>query len=155
MAKISKKKVIVPGDALDILMAANGLDEKSLGKAISESPSTIKNIIDGKKDMSISIAVKLATILKTSKDFWINVQLEYELSKGKVVQVKPAARGRKPSRGRKASNEPSLFGEAEEDKKPQGKTKAGGSGRPRGRKPAKKETEDPVIPAVPEEKTEN
>ena len=103
---MAKTKIIVPGDALYILMASRGLTEKTLGAAINESPQTIKAIIEGKRELSITHAVKFGTFFKTDIAFWFNVQLGYDESKTKVTKQKTVRKAKKAKQAAKSPTPP-------------------------------------------------
>jgi len=125
----NKQKTVSPGDALYVLMLANGMDEKTLGTTTKENPAVIKSIIEGKKEISINLAVKLTSIFKTNPSFWINIHSTHE---------QPKPRGRKP--GKKANTT---------TKKPKTPKKTKVESKPRVKKPrTQKEEKIPETPKV-------
>ena len=105
MAK-AKKKIIVPGDALNILMASKGLNEKTLGSIIKESPQAIKAIIDGKRELTLTQAVKFSSFFETDLSFWFEVQLSYDESKTKTRKPQTVRKARKAKATVKTSSHP-------------------------------------------------
>ena len=92
------KKTITPGDALSVLMEAKGFTEKTLASAIKEKSQIITSIIDGKKELTISLMVKLSNALDTNLAFWLNLQLAHELPIEKKTRQKTIRKARKAKR---------------------------------------------------------
>ena len=119
---MTTKKTISLGDAVAVLMAAKGYTEKTLGEAIKESPQTIRAVIDGKKELSINLAIKLTNVFQTNLTFWMDIVSSNDKPTVKVVKQRKA---RKP-RAKKASSD--IKPEVSEDKpkairKPRGPNK--------------------------------
>ena len=69
-----------------------------LAKSINVPPNRLYLIIKGDRDISVDTAVRLATFLDMEPEFWLNLQMSYELnqfqqSNPKIKdQIKPLRR---------------------------------------------------------------
>lgn len=50
-----------------------------LAKEIDVSESLVSQIINGKKSMSVDLAIRLGRYFNTSPELWINIQRRYDL----------------------------------------------------------------------------
>ncbi len=72
-----------------------GITQKELAKNISVPYQRINEIINGKRGISPSTALRLAKFFGTSEDFWINLQLRWDLYRAMkkeeevLKQIKP------------------------------------------------------------------
>ena len=56
-----------------------GITQKELSKGIRVPYQRINEIINGKRGITPSTALRLAKFFGTSEDFWINLQLRWDL----------------------------------------------------------------------------
>lgn len=78
--KKSKMKPLHPGEVLleEFLIPMN-ISQNRLGLDISVPPRRINEIIHGKRGISADTALRLAQYFNMSPQFWLGLQMEYEL----------------------------------------------------------------------------
>ncbi len=69
-----------PGEVLKDELDEVGLTQSALAKHIGVLPKTINEICRGKRGISAEMAVKLSKALGGSPQFWLNLQINWELS---------------------------------------------------------------------------
>lgn len=67
-----------PGYYIDEARQHNGLNITQFAKTLGMDTQLLKDIINGKKDVDESIALKLSTKLHTSREIWLNYQKAYD-----------------------------------------------------------------------------
>ncbi len=73
-----------PGEMLlEEFLKPMGLTQTQLSKAVQVPYSKINDIINGKRDITPGIALRLAKFFGMSEDFWLNLQLRWDLYKAK------------------------------------------------------------------------
>jgi addiction module HigA family antidote len=75
-----KEKPQTPGTALQALMADYQVSPNMLAKAISLSPSGVRQIASGQTRITVPVALRLAKYFGTTPDYWINLQTVKDLS---------------------------------------------------------------------------
>ncbi len=55
------------------------LTQKQLARSLHVSYPIINELVNGKRGISPSLALRLAKFFNTSPDFWMNLQLRWEL----------------------------------------------------------------------------
>ncbi|RLA97514.1 MAG: addiction module antidote protein, HigA family [Deltaproteobacteria bacterium] len=74
------RKPTHPGEMLlEEFLKPMGMTQKELSKNIRVPYQRINEIINGKRGISPSTALRLAKFFGTSEDFWINLQLRWDL----------------------------------------------------------------------------
>lgn len=69
-----------PGKVLsEIYMAEMGLSQTGLAKRCGCAARKINEIVNGKRGISPSFALKLESVLGTSAEMWVRMQAEYDL----------------------------------------------------------------------------
>ncbi len=69
-----------PGEMLlEEFLKPMGMTQKELSKAIKVPYQRINEIINGKRGITPSTALRLAKFFGTSEDFWLNLQLRWDL----------------------------------------------------------------------------
>lgn len=69
-----------PGEMLlDEFLAPRGLTQRELADAIHVSYQRINEIVNGRRNVTPSTALRLARFFGTSPDFWMNLQLRWDL----------------------------------------------------------------------------
>ena len=93
-----------PGEMLlEEFLVPLGLTQKELSKAIQVPYQRINEIINKKRGITPSTALRLARFFGVSEDFWLNLQLRWDLSKAKkredeeIQSIKPLALPQKPT----------------------------------------------------------
>lgn len=59
------------GDTIGDILEERNISIEELASMISYSPSFIRDLIDGKEDMTEELAIKLEQTLGSTKEFWI------------------------------------------------------------------------------------
>ncbi len=70
---------IHPGEILKDEMDALKLSAAELARAISVPANRISQIVAGKRNISADTALRLGKLLSTGPQFWLNLQMAYEL----------------------------------------------------------------------------
>ncbi len=71
-----------PGEILnEEFLVPLGITSHYLSKQLNLSPSRIAEIIKGKRSITANTAIRLAKFFGTSSQFWLNLQVEYDISK--------------------------------------------------------------------------
>lgn len=83
-----------PGDVLLDELSERGISQSSLATHIGVLSKTINEICRRKRGLSAEMAVKLSMALGASPQFWLNLQMNWELSQvspQRVRKIKPIA----------------------------------------------------------------
>ncbi len=64
-------------------MAPLGLSQYALAKAIKVPPRRINEIVQGKRRISADTALRLSRYFGNSAQFWLNLQVQYDLRREK------------------------------------------------------------------------
>ncbi len=75
---ISPDLVIHPGETIADLLQERGITQKELALRTGESESFLSDVIQGKKDISKSLASSLQVIFDVPESFWLNLQANYD-----------------------------------------------------------------------------
>lgn len=70
---------IHPGEILKDEMDALNLSSAELARAINVPANRISQIVSGKRNISADTALRLGKLLSTGPQFWLNLQMAYEL----------------------------------------------------------------------------
>jgi antitoxin HigA-1 len=71
---------ISPGDVLrDIILSHPQITQERLAKAMQVSRFSINQIVNGKRAVTAEMALKLARVLSTTPDLWLNLQKDVDL----------------------------------------------------------------------------
>jgi len=74
------KNIQTPGTELNALLKKHGLNCNRLAKAINMSNAMVRLLVLDKSPVSIAAAFRLAKFFKTQPKYWLNLQMEYDLS---------------------------------------------------------------------------
>jgi addiction module HigA family antidote len=69
-----------------------GITQSELAGAIDTSFNRINEIVNGKRGISTSTALRLAKFFGTSADLWLNLQLSWEIYETREAEKKVLAR---------------------------------------------------------------
>ena len=73
---------VPPGEILkEEFLKPLGLTATALAKAIEVPPNRITAILKGDRGITGDTALRLSTFFKTSAEFWMNLQMTYDLRK--------------------------------------------------------------------------
>ncbi len=85
-----------PGEMLlEEFLKPMGLTQRQLSDAIKVPYQRINEIINGKRGITPSTALRLAKYFGTSEDFWLNLQLRWDLYRA-IKKEKEVLKGIKP-----------------------------------------------------------
>ena len=69
-----------PGEVLvEEFLTPMGISQVELARRMGVSVQRVNTLINGKRDMSAETAILLARALKTSSEFWMNLQVACDL----------------------------------------------------------------------------
>lgn len=72
---------IAPGDVLrrEVLGGAQRITQDELAQALDVSRHSINELVNGKRGVTADMALRLARVLNTDPDFWLNLQRDIDL----------------------------------------------------------------------------
>lgn len=69
-----------PGEILlEEFLKPMGMSQVELAKKMGVPIQRVNTLINGKRDMTAETAILLSRVLKTSSEFWMNLQVAYDL----------------------------------------------------------------------------
>lgn len=75
-----KMKPIHPGEILfEEFLKPLGLSQNRLGRNLGIPPRRVNEIVHGKRKVTTDTALRLARYFKTTPEFWLNLQIRYDL----------------------------------------------------------------------------
>jgi addiction module HigA family antidote len=69
-----------PGEVLEMEILARGLTKSKFAMDIKMYPSHMSDILKGKRNITEEIALKIEGVLGISAEFWMRLQVEYNIS---------------------------------------------------------------------------
>jgi addiction module HigA family antidote len=79
---------IHPGEILfEEFMQPYKLSQNALAKALKVPPRRINEIVHSKRGISVDTALRLSKFFGTTPEFWLNLQLKYELETEKDKKI--------------------------------------------------------------------
>ena len=75
-----------PGEMIKDELKERGMNQKQLAVLAGIKPSVLNETINGKRSMSLSVAVALEKALGISSDIWMNLQAQYDLDSANIVE---------------------------------------------------------------------
>lgn len=88
---------------LEEFLEPMGITQRELANAISAPYQRVNEIVNGRRGVTPSTALRLAQYFGTSSDFWMNLQLRWDLYHAKKSEadiLKKIPRYRSPRRGK-------------------------------------------------------
>jgi antitoxin HigA-1 len=74
------RKPTHPGEILfEEFLTPLGMSQIDLAKKMGVPIQRVNTLINGKRDMTAETAILLSRVLKTSSEFWMNLQVAYDL----------------------------------------------------------------------------
>ena len=71
---------VTPGEMLkEEFLAAYGLSQNQLARAVGVSPNRIAEIVSNRRGITADTALRLALYFGNSPEFWMNLQSSYDL----------------------------------------------------------------------------
>jgi addiction module HigA family antidote len=86
---------IHPGEFLAEELEARELTQRALAQAIGCPEQVISEIVHGKKGITAETALQLAEVFGVSAEFWMNLQMAYELTIARARLPRRAVPGRR------------------------------------------------------------
>lgn len=86
------KKVITPfeathpGEMIKDELVARGMTQKQLAAETGIQPSVLSEVINGKRNVSLSMAVALDKAFGIPADIWMNLQTNYNLDAANIAE---------------------------------------------------------------------
>jgi addiction module HigA family antidote len=69
-----------PGEVLyEDYLIPKGISQNRLAMSMRVPPNRINEIVQGKRAITAETALRLARAIGTSPDFWLNLQMQYDL----------------------------------------------------------------------------
>jgi HTH-type transcriptional regulator/antitoxin HigA len=69
-----------PGEVLEMEILSRGMTKSRFAMDIKMYPSHLSDILKGKRNITEEIALKVENILGISAEFWMRLQVEYNIS---------------------------------------------------------------------------
>jgi antitoxin HigA-1 len=77
-----------PGEILlEEYLAPLKISQNRLGRDLGVPAQRINGIIRGKRSLTVDTALRLATYFKTSPQFWLNLQMHYDLEMARETRL--------------------------------------------------------------------
>ncbi len=76
---------IHPGEHLAEFLDELGISQYRLAKAARVPPRRINEIVHGRRAITADTAIRLGEALRTSPDFWLNLQRIYDLDRARAI----------------------------------------------------------------------
>ncbi|MBQ9240158.1 MAG: HigA family addiction module antidote protein [Duodenibacillus sp.] len=83
-----------PGYYIKETIEAAGLTQEDFAKRLGTTPKNLSILVRGEQNLSIDIAVRLASMLGTSIDFWLNLQKRYEQKVAEIMSAQELSKER-------------------------------------------------------------
>jgi len=82
-----------PGETIkEDILEPLGMSVNQMAKALGITAARLNDIVRGKRGITANTALRLARYLGTSPDFWLGLQLEYDLRLAKQTEQKEIER---------------------------------------------------------------
>ena len=78
--EIKTDVLLHPGEVLEMEIAARGFTKSAFAMDIKMYPSHMSDILKGKRNITEEIALRLEKALEISAEFWMRLQVEYNIS---------------------------------------------------------------------------
>jgi addiction module HigA family antidote len=86
-----------PGETiLEDVIKPLGLSVNQLAKALGVTATRLNDIVRGRRGITADTALRLARYLGTSAEFWLGLQLDYDLRIARDAKQKDIERGVRP-----------------------------------------------------------
>lgn len=75
-----------PGEMIKDELVVRGMTQKQLAMESGIKPSVLSETINGKRSVSVNMAVALEKALGIPADIWLNLQTQYDLDVAKIAE---------------------------------------------------------------------
>lgn len=82
-----------PGEKLATMLDERGIRQSQLARAAGTSNSYLSDVIRCQRRMSVSLALKLEKPLNIEAEYWMSLQVDYDLFVARIIE-----RAKKPRR---------------------------------------------------------
>jgi antitoxin HigA-1 len=87
-ATLPKLEPIHPGETIrEDVLAPLGVSVNQLARALSVDATRLNDIVRGRRGITPDTALRLARYLGTSAEFWLGLQLEYDLRRARMESL--------------------------------------------------------------------
>jgi HTH-type transcriptional regulator / antitoxin HigA len=77
---------IPPGDSIRENMNSLGMDQEELAARLGITTKHLSNVLNGNSPVTYETALKLETVIGGSAQFWMNLEINYQLDKSRLEQ---------------------------------------------------------------------
>ncbi len=88
--KIMPAFAVHPGAILADEIDARGLKKAAFAQVVGLSPSQLSELLHKKRHISALLALKLETVLEIEAEFWMRLQINYDLAQARLQLQKAA-----------------------------------------------------------------
>ena len=75
-----------PGEMIKDELKERGMTQKQLADQAGIKPSVLSETINGKRSVSLNVAVALEKVLDIPADIWMNLQTQYDLDMANIAE---------------------------------------------------------------------
>lgn len=75
-----------PGELIRDELKDRGMTQKQLAAEMDVKPSVLSETINGKRDVSVNMALALEKALGIPADIWMNLQTQFDLDKASIAE---------------------------------------------------------------------
>jgi addiction module HigA family antidote len=75
-----------PGELIKDELKERGMTQKQLALETGIKPSVLSETVNGKRSVSLNVAVALEKALGIPADFWMNLQTQYDLDTAQIAE---------------------------------------------------------------------
>ena len=75
-----------PGELIKDELKERNLTQKELSEMTGIKPSVLSETINGKRSVSLNVAVALEKALDIPAEFWMNLQTQYDLDSAQIAE---------------------------------------------------------------------
>ncbi|MEX2160270.1 MAG: HigA family addiction module antitoxin [Dehalococcoidia bacterium] len=83
---------IHPGEFLAEEFQVRGMTQRELARQLGRPEQVVSEIVNGKKGITAETALGLESVLGASADFWLGLQMTYELAKARRRRTRSRTR---------------------------------------------------------------
>ncbi len=93
---MKKLRNIHPGEILlEEFLKPMALSQNALARALGVPPRRINEIVLGKRAVTADTALRLARALGTTEQFWMGLQMDYDLEQARAASMRTLAKVRR------------------------------------------------------------
>ena len=91
-----------PGELINDEIKARNLKQKEIAQKMGVLPEFLNGLIQGKQHITPELAIKLESVFEISSEFWMGLQVQYEIDSIKIKYRDRLKKSRLPSVKRKS-----------------------------------------------------